>query len=231
MSILARFGRSCLVIAAWALAGTAPAAAQNYDASGLLRIGAFVQGSWIDGDFRVVAAGPPATTTTGTASLDGFGGGISFGYDHRFGGMILGVEADASFDNASKRVAVVDVGVDYFATFRGRLGVNLHPGVLVYGTAGLALLGGEGEATFGGVSTKVSRTFSGVTYGGGIEIDWSHLTFFVEYLHSDFGVETIGVGVGNSARIDLEDDTIRVGLKFKYGHDHAHDRGYGKPLK
>lgn len=230
MAILSLTRCTTLIAIALGLGAAAPASAQNYDGSGLLRVGAFVQGSWIDGDFRVTALGPPVTTTNGSGSLDGFGGGISFGYDHRFGSMILGVEADASIDSASKRIGTVDFGADYFVTFRGRLGFNLQPGLLVYATTGWALLGAEAETTIAGVSSKVPDTLSGWTVGGGIEIDWHHVTLFAEYLHTDFGAKTFDFTGGN-LRIDASDDTVRLGVKFKYGYDHTHDRDYRGPAK
>jgi opacity protein-like surface antigen len=229
----ARLARAAVAFALGAIViGHTPAAAQNYDGSGLLRVGAFAQGMWIDSGFAVTTVGPPVTTTTGTGSLEGFGGGISFGYDHRFGNFVLGVEADASFDNASKVIQTVDVGIDYFATFRGRLGFNVRPGLLIYATGGLALLGAEGKINISGTNFKTAKTFTGGTYGAGIEVDWSHLTFFVEYLHASFGSENFVFTTGENAIIDGDADVVRVGLKFKYGHDHSHDTYHrGSPMK
>jgi outer membrane immunogenic protein len=195
-----------------------PAAAQNYDGAGLLRVGAFAQGTWIDAGSAVTAGG---VTTTGSSELNGFGGGVSFGYDHRFAGMILGVEADASFDTASKVINGVDVGVDYFVTLRGRIGFDLRPGLLVYATGGLAALGAEGKFDPGTGLTKVAKTFTGGTVGGGVEADWHHVVVFAEYLYSSFGSETFTFGA-DRAEIDGDAHSFRVGIKFKYGHDHAH---------
>jgi opacity protein-like surface antigen len=225
--LLVRF----ILTGALATAVVAPAAAQNYDGAGLLRVGAFAQGSWIDAGFKFSDG---VTNTAGSTSIDGFGGGISFGYDHRLGGMILGVEADVSFDNASKVVGVVDVGIDYFATLRGRIGFDLRPGLLVYATGGFAALGGEGVFDPGTGRVKVAKTLTGGVVGGGIEAEWHHVIVFAEYLYASFDSQTF---VFDTARteIDADDHVFRVGVKFKYGHDHAHggyDRHRGHdPLK
>jgi opacity protein-like surface antigen len=80
--------------------------------------------------------------------------------------------------------------------------------------------------------------------GIGTEFDWSpHFLVFTEYLYGDFGGASFdlpqGVGLpGQAHRADLESHMFRVGVKFKVGHDYAHDtyrhpedyRG-GEPLK
>jgi len=95
--------------------------------------------------------------------------------------------------------------VDYLGTVRGRLGWLATPGLLVYGTGGLAY--GEVKAsttifqsiapTLAGVTPNfgtgsgVSQTRTGWTAGGGVE--WMldpHWSFKAEYLYYDLGTVT-----------------------------------------
>ena len=221
-----------------AAAASGPVQAQNYDGDGLLRFGAFVQGSDLEFDVQLPAA------AAGTASADGFGGGVSFGYD--WGSrksLVLGLEADASIDDSSDKIKGRSFASDYLVTLRGRLGAHLQPGWLVYATGGVAYLGVEYQrplskntTTTGGVvvvpAAKVSETLTGWTIGGGTEIDLHHVTLFAEYLFASF--DTFDFSDDDPARrtfaassirheVDVDDHLVRVGVKFKIGHDFYDD--------
>ncbi|CAN0471675.1 unnamed protein product, partial [Phaeothamnion confervicola] len=115
---------------------------------------------------------------------------------------------------------------DFFSTLRGRLGFVVHPGFMFYGTAGYSLLGAEykraGIAITTTNSTKKYGTMGGFVYGGGLEYDMGWGIGFVEYLHSDgsdWNFVALG-GSGNRISIDSSQDVVRVGMKFKVGHDY-----------
>jgi outer membrane immunogenic protein len=227
-----------------AAAASGQAQAQNYDGDGVLRFGAFVQGSDLELDVQRPAV------AAGTASADGFGGGVSFGYDWGSRkGLVLGLEADASLEDSSDKINR-SFASDYLVTLRGRLGAHLHPGWLVYATGGAALLGVEYQrpfiapvppATIGNPANKISDTLTGWTVGGGTELDLDGITLFAEYLYTTFDTldfidrkEDINpaplVFVPARYAVDVEEQLFRVGVKFKIGHD-FYDDGVRKGLK
>lgn len=222
-------------------AGTAQTAqAQNWDGSGLIRFGVFLQGAKVDYDIRQTPdVGAPFSQS---ASPDGFGFGVSAGYDLRLGSFIAGAEADVAWDGGTDKTSPYTnekYGTDYFATLRARFGYIFHPGFTGYFTVGYGLLGAEykREGLVGaGASAKKNATLGGLVYGGGLEYEMGWGTAFVEYLRADLGGWDFRAnGSNNLLDVDPSTDVIRLGLKFKVGHDHYHDvyrrSGYADPLK
>jgi outer membrane immunogenic protein len=221
-----------------AAAASGQAQAQNYDGSGQLRFGAFAQGSQLDFDVqRPLAA-------AGTASIDGFGGGASFGYDWVLRDrLVFGLEGDASVEDSSDTIKGRSFANDYLITLRGRLGAQLQPGWLVYGTGGAALLGVEYQglnptSPFAPPRSKISDTLTGWTAGGGTELDLQYVTLFAEYLYAKFDTfDFMDDDPTTSARtlvrheVDVDDHLVRLGVKFKIGHDYYHDDVRGGGLK
>ena len=228
---LARASVGFLLLVATGVADQAHA--QNWDGSGQIRFGAFLQGSF--NDFNVTQTPQlPSTALPFRQSIspDGFGLGVVAGYDHRIGKFVVGGEIDASFDNASGKPAASvpdQYSNDFLATVRGRLGYLVHPDVLVYGTLGIAALGTHYKLVGGGISSslgvisKKDATMSGLSIGGGLEYDAGWAILFGEYLHNDYGAWTFGNFNGNRMAIDASASVIRAGLKFKVGHDFEHD--------
>lgn len=221
-----------LAVAVLAAGTTQKAQAQNWDGSGLVRFGVFLQGSFIDYDIRQVSplTGVPLNQS---ASPNGWGVGIAAGYDLRLGSFIIGAEADVSWDDGSSKArpnTQENYGIDYFATLRGRLGYVVHPAFTIYATVGYSLIGAEykqeGLAAGGGVAGpgfKKYGTLDGIVYGGGMEYDLGWGIGFVEYLHSDISGWSFRSFSGNQVSVDGSQDVIRLGLKFKVGHDYGHD--------
>jgi outer membrane immunogenic protein len=191
------------------------------------------------------AYGGPAWNMRG--DLNGVLGGGQFGYNLQSSPwLVLGVETDiqgsglSSSKTSSVSTAVqlfpqpaggwpgwpetgtahTSQHVDWFGTLRGRIGITpFSPGVLLYGTGGLAY-GGVSESfdytgvfpavpTWGFLGARASGTASasgvkvGWTAGAGVE--WVP-TYFpkwtakVEYLYTDLGSTTLqlhGTGFGN----------------------------------
>jgi opacity protein-like surface antigen len=216
------------------------AEAQNWDGSGLVRFGVFLQGAFVDHDIRQTPAIGPAFSQS--ASPNGFGVGVSAGYDLRLGSFIAGAEADVAWDGGGDKTSPYTnekYGTDYFATLRGRFGYIFHPGFMGYFTIGYGLLGAEykrEDLAGTGAPFKKNATLGGLVYGGGLEYELGWGTAFLEYLRTDLGGWDFRASVTNN-RIDLDSstDVIRFGLKFKVGHDHYHDvyrrSGRGDPLK
>lgn len=204
----------------WALVSSQPVQAQAYDGDGVVRVGLFAQGTWLD--MNQTLPGP------GSGELSGFAGGISAGYDFwRSSRFVLGAEIDLSGGDMGDRIPPVSYGFDFLATARGRLGVYVHPGWLMYGTAGAAWLGFEAQNPLIGI--KESRAAAGYAVGGGMEVEWGrHLIVFGEYLYTDFGSQNLNVD-GTNRRVDIDGHLARFGVKFKVGHDYYIDDV--KPLK
>lgn len=190
------------------------AQAQNYDGNGVLRFGLFGQGSFID--LGVTQPGS-ATVDISSAAV-----GLSFGYDFKSQhSIVFGAEIDGSFGKGSGTVFGTSYGFDYLVTARGRLGFEAHPGLLIYTTVGLALLGFEAQPVVGGL--KSYETPVGWTVGGGIEWEWYNTLLFTEYLYSSVGSSEFSInGVGHRVEGDIH--LMRFGIKFKTGHDY-HYRG------
>jgi outer membrane immunogenic protein len=132
--------------------------------------------------------------------------------------------------------------LDWFGTVRGRVGYLVFPDTLLYFTGGLAY--GRVNADFSAsdpsvtISTSDSETRTGWVIGGGLEwaLDKSWRVR-AEYLYMDLGtmrtklgpVEAtildgefpIEVAASGTARADLTDQIVRVGLSYKFGEAHA----------
>ena len=222
---VSHFMRALAGVLFLASAGVAhKAEAQNWDGSGLIRFGVFLQGSFVDYDIAQTPAA--AAPFRQSASPDGFGVGISSGYDLRMGSYVVGADADVSFDGGRSKVNATSeqYGIDYLATLRGRFGYLFQPNLLGYFTVGYAMLGAEYKRNDLTGTNKKYATLGGIVYGGGLEWDMGWGTSFVEYLHADVGDWDFNAFVSNNRlALDGTSDVIRLGLKFKLGHDHSHD--------
>lgn len=180
--------------------------------------GGYASGDW-DGVLSTTAGCPSTCPDAGyndhsrSVDLKGMIGGLQVGYNWRSGGLVLGVEADASFSSVdgsdSFATDTTTTGVwdkkhslklDHFGTARVKIGVPVG-GVLFYGTGGLAWgrtsadievayynTAPAGATPFGisGASTKENHV--GWTIGGGAE--WAitdSISFKAEYLYVDLG--------------------------------------------
>ena len=220
-----------------ATGATDRALAQNWDGTGQLRVGAFIQGSQVDYD----ALQQPGTAAPfrQTASPDGFGGGVTAGYDLRLGRFVIGGEADVAFMSGGVKgsgSAIDHYGVDYISTVRGRLGYLVHPEFMIYGTAGLGMLGAEYKytgpgviATQTGIIDKKNANMAGYTVGGGLEYDRGWGILFAEYLYSDYGSWSFQNFNGNRISVDATSNVIRAGVKFKVGHDYEATDDWRRP--
>jgi opacity protein-like surface antigen len=244
-SAMTRTSVALLFCVAAGAAGNAHA--QNYDSAGLLRFGAF--GSWavVNSDrlHQITNAGADpavvasAALATGSRSEDSFGFGLSFGYDlllpHAW---LIGFEVDGAIDNWQDDRHSRELGIDYRATLRGRLGTYVRPDVLLYATAGVSFLGIQYKRTEDFILANLNseipfdsgRTLSGGVVGAGVEYDWAHMSLFAEYLYATYNTfsanDSIVTNLNNGAvlsreriRADLDEHLLRLGVKFKIGYD------------
>jgi len=132
--------------------------------------------------------------------------------------------------------------LQWFATFRGRVGLLATPQTLFYATGGLAV--GEfrysaGPTTltstvFGpglagttptgvvlvlpvGAAASSTDTRAGWTLGAGVEHkftpNWSGK---LEYLYMDFGTRTYFAGTANQADVSFRDHILRAGINYQF---------------
>ncbi len=206
------------------------AQAQNWASSGLMKFGVFLQGSLIEHEVHQA----PVTTAPfrQTATPNGVGVGVSWGYDLRMGRWLVGIEIDGAFDNGRDKIdggTGERFGAQYTASVRGRLGLLFHQAMLFYGTVGYGLAGAEYQVDGRslpsnlGISDKKSVSLGGVTFGGGVEYDIGWSILFAEYLHTEYNRWSFRNRVASKLNVDTRADVARLGLKFKIGHDYAHD--------
>jgi opacity protein-like surface antigen len=131
-----------------------------------------------------------------------------------------------------------DWKLPWFATLRGRFGYVADQTWLIYGTGGVAF----GEMEFSTsttasatVTNAIGQTFPGFpvsattgasqnvtrvgwVIGGGIEKMLSqNWTAKIEYQYLDWGSYTFNAGTGFDTNVRLRDNTVRIGLNYKFG--------------
>jgi opacity protein-like surface antigen len=213
---------------AGALTSGGGANAQNYPGDGRLRFGTFFQlhGAGADETLPVKSSG----------DISGFGVGASFGFDwNLYKNWIIGVEADGTATDAGGNLGRGTYTTDYFATFRGRVGYQYNPKLLLYGTAGIAYNGlhfkGPGLVTQNNPdgTFKISTTLPGFVGGIGAEYEWNGMHLFAEYLGTHFEEWSFFTGTTRHA-VETDAHMFRLGVKFLYGHDHmSEDHRRPKP--
>jgi hypothetical protein len=217
-----------LALAAAAAVGVLSAAdtavAQNYPGDGRLRFGTF---------FQLHGAGATESLPRDSSGdVSGFGVGASFGYDwNLYKNWIIGVEADGVAVDAGGNLGSGTYNTDYFATFRGRIGYQYNPKLLLYGTSGVAFNGlhFKGPAAQNqlalnpGTSFKASTTVPGFVGGLGAEYEWNGMHLFGEYLFTRFEEWSFSGGVDGRHAVETDAHMFRIGVKFLYGHDHMYE--------
>ncbi len=191
-------------------------------------------------------------TGTGTAGFNsdsGFGGG-QIGYNWQRGNIVFGLEADIQGAGEINNAALTSPqgfgsvsassSLDWFGTVRGRLGVTVLNGGLLYATGGFAYGSIEDKlsgAFASGLSDSHSsnETATGYVVGGGLEYALSRsISVKVEYQYMDLGSTTLTGGTdglfvdpfshgsgkwacistANKLEADHTYNTVRVGLNY-----------------
>jgi outer membrane immunogenic protein len=196
---------------------------------------------------------PPIIAPAVPLDPKGFIGGGQVGYNWQISPMwVVGLETDLSWSNVnqtsslpgpgdSSRIVTAYEKLDWFGTFRGRVGVTPVDRVLVYATGGLAY-GHAGLSTAltrvaAGVNTCVlpggggnncqsgsqSETKVGWTAGGGIEWAFTgNWTLKGEYLYYDLGsishtmIDVRFPAIFN-ASAEVRGNIVRAGLNYRFG--------------
>jgi opacity protein-like surface antigen len=205
-----------------AMVASAPASAQNYDAAFQVRTGVFAQ--W--GIFRGESSQSGVTDHFSFPSLSA---GFTAGFEYvRKETWSYGIEIDGGVHSGETKVPVTTVsggqyGPNYSGSLRVRAGRHILPDVLWYGTLGIGVLGAEIRARAPGAfgaTTKVTGSKAGLVIGTGVEKDFGPGLWFAEYQWSNYGSLPLE---GSGLSFDPDSHSVRVGVKFKVGHDHYQD--------
>jgi outer membrane immunogenic protein len=154
-----------------------------------------------------------------SGDANGAVGGGQLGYNWQRNQFVYGLEADISAADIGISETIVVPGavlnasasIDWLATIRGRFGLLVQPNLLIYGTAGLAIVNAEAHGSvtvlgFGQISAHQSDTETGVVYGIGVE---SQLT-------ERMSARLEWLGFSEPDRIG-DFGIVRAGLNFKFG--------------
>jgi outer membrane immunogenic protein len=217
----------------------APAAAQNYNWTGIY-IGAHA--GYARGTHDVEAVGPNIYNDPNEHfgyDTNGFIGGIQSGYNHQIGMFVPGLEVDFGYKDLNGREAsparfnprrdtfsISNGGV--YGTVTGRLGVAVDR-VLIYFKGGYAFaqlnLGVIDNDPRGITINAVNRsTRSGWTTGGGAEYAFTgNWSVKAEYLFMNFGSTTISAVSPDTDppasfkwNHDTNAHTFKVGINYKF---------------
>jgi outer membrane immunogenic protein len=159
--------------------------------------------------------------STNLSATDITGGG-HIGYNIGLGGIVIGLEADASLDSSKFSFSPLGGGSgsyesDWSGTIRGRIGMPVGP-ALLYATAGYAWTDATiSQTSLGGGSFSSKHTFDGVVYGLGAETYvLPNLSLRLEALRFDYGADKLSItGVKNVLEeFDPSDTVVRAGVTF-----------------
>ncbi len=142
------------------------------------------------------------------------------GWNYMNGRMLIGLEGDLTGgDMTGSQVFganTVNASVDWMTSLRARAGVNFTPEILLF-----AMVGGAWAEidlpTTGAGGGAGSKSFTGLQYGGGVEMalsgNWSAR---FDYLYTDLGSETVTYAGGNTVTYDPDVHQLRAGVVFKF---------------
>ena len=141
-------------------------------------------------------------------SLDGAQVGGTAGYNYQMGQIVLGVEGDDAWNNASGSAVGKTIKSTNVATARGRIGYAVDR-VLLFTTGGYA--GGAMERSVVGVTA--SDWHNGYALGGGMEYAFtSNVSAKAEYLYTDLASKADT----SISRAGLTQNTVRMGVNYRF---------------
>lgn len=150
---------------------------------------------------------------------------VAAGYDWGFQGFTIGIVGDLDFGSIDNGDAVSGGKgfygeSDWFATLRGRVGMQVADEAQVYASGGMAWMrvGATGVPFVGDPLQGDSQTLTGPAFGLGSEFILSpgrHLT--IEVLHADFGTSDVFLpDTGSEGTLDPDVTAFRVGYTLRF---------------
>lgn len=192
----------------------APTVAQFWSGS---RVGAMV----ITGEAE--SEGSRATGQQTKLKAKGVGGLVTFGKDWERKGLVFGLEGDVGHRHAEEEGSAFGqtdkLKLGLTGSARARVGMLVHPRVLVYGTGGLAATRAEYETRGGAGSLSQTKTLTGPTYGAGVEVAFNPRTSGrVELRKTDYGSMDVTGPAALARKVEVEDTALMFGLTRKLSY-------------
>ncbi|MGI2031257.1 outer membrane protein [Rhizobium panacihumi] len=158
---------------------------------------------WMDGSANILGI------IDASQDFDGGVIGGFAGYNWQFGnGFVVGLEGDVDYNFNEERLFGLEMGTDWSATARGRVGYAVDR-FMVYGAAGWTMTKGYVKV----LGREESETFSGWTAAAGVDYAVTDKIFVRgEFRHNDFGDKNVLPGLN----VDLDQNVVKVGLGFKF---------------
>ena len=152
---------------------------------------------------------------------DNFNGGLLggyAGYNWQSGSWVFGVEGDINgvWNDETFNIngLEVDVGSDYLASVRGRVGYAFDR-TLIFATAGVAFtqVSAEADVFNGFANLSADKNFTGWTVGAGAEYAFTNNWIGrLEYRFYDFGNTSLE-GFGDA---EIQTNTLTAGVSYKF---------------
>lgn len=171
-------------------------------------------------------------------NMDGVTVGGYVGYNYRIDQVVLGLEGDVNWDNASGSNSVLgalnyDTGINWDISLRARLGLVVDERALLYVTGGPSWVSTDVDSNLGFIAADVPNvsngddsTEFGWVLGAGAEYAITeHLSVKAEYLHGWYGDADLDLfkatdGVDSEKYVlkqNLQTNVVRVGLAYHFG--------------
>lgn len=146
-----------------------------------------------------------------TIAADGLTGGLGAGCDYTIPGLMHGLVIGAlgryDLQDVSTGLDAGTISSDAAWTAAIRAGIRINPGALAYALGGLSWT----DITYPGAMEISPR---GYVYGAGLEVDIGapNLSLYAEWSRTTWGRAT-----DLDVTLRPESDTVRVGVKIKFG--------------
>ena len=184
-------------------------------------IGGHIGGAWAD------INGTSSVGTSWGTSTSAFIGGGQIGYNWQINSFVLGIEADASWTDASKTSGIAVLGNvplqlrgewDWVATIAGRFGFAADR-ALFYGKlgAGWSHTSATLQTPGGAVVATSDNTNVGLLVGAGIEYAFTqNWTGKVEYNYLALGDRSFTGPGGTTITSDPDIQMVKLGINYKF---------------
>jgi outer membrane immunogenic protein len=175
-----------------------------------------IQGGYVWTDLDI----SPAGFSTGDLNGGMFGGYA--GYNFQYDAWVFGIEGDfngvwndKSFTTFGPPLVTVDVGNDWLASIRGRVGYAFDR-TLIFATGGVGFTQASADVATPGAFFSGDKTLTGWTLGGGVEYAFTdNWIGRAEYRYYGFDDKDLD-GAGPLSSVDLNTQTVSVGIAYKF---------------
>jgi outer membrane immunogenic protein len=161
--------------------------------------------------------------TESNAPTDGVIGGVLGGFNWQSGPLVLGIEGDIGWTNATgtgqaqPTVEIHHYKIDWTSHIRGRAGYATGPWLFfVAGGASIAEFNMTMQVLSTFIPCQEGGPYTGWSVGGGVDYalnDW--VSARAEYLYDDFGRKNYTMAANDVYQVHLTGNTVRGAIVFK----------------